>query len=364
MVTSAVAATRRLGGRGVLAAAGAAVAAAGLAVAAVLAFGGSAEDSARRGGSRANTATVVRGDLVVRETVSGTLGYGDEQTLVNRLGGTITRLPKPGTTVRRGQPLYDVDGKPGAFLMYGATPAWRTLHLKSADGVDVRQLEQNLVALGHDPNGEVEIDDDFTAETARMVKRWQKAQGLPQTGSVELGRVVFAPGARRVSSLNAAEGAPAAPGAAVMVTTSASRTVKIPLDAAKRPYVAVGDRVTVELPDGRTVRGRVSSIGRVARQTEDGAVIDVVVTLAKSAHVPDLDEAPVSVAIVKQVEKNVLLVPVTALLAQRGGGYAVERVRADGRRGLVTVVPGTYADGYVEIVRGKLHEGDRVVVPE
>ena len=65
--------------------------------------------------------------------MSGTLGYGEEQALVNRLTGTITRLPKPGTVVRRGQALYDVDGKLGAYLMYGRTPAWRTLDIKSSN---------------------------------------------------------------------------------------------------------------------------------------------------------------------------------------------------------------------------------------
>ena len=364
MVAGALAWTRRLRARPA-AAAGAAAAgvAAVLALVSVVVLAGSpSSDTARNGRPRTSVATVTRGDLVVRETVSGTLGYGDEETVVNRLTGTITRLPKPGTTVRRGQALYDVDGKPGAFLLYGGTPAWRTLDSKSADGIDVRQLEWNLVKLGYDPDGDVKVDDDFDAATARMVKRWQKAHGLRQTGAVELGRVVFSSGPRRVASVTATEGGPAVPGA-VMTTTATRRTVKVALDASKRSYVSVGDAVTVELPDGRRVGGRISAIGRVARETEEGAVVDVLITLPKRASVPDLDEAPVSVQLVKQVEKDVLRVPVTALLARRGGGYAVEVVRPDGRR-LVTVVPGVYADGYVAIERGKLREGDKVVVPE
>jgi hypothetical protein len=39
-------------------------------------------------------------------------------------------------------------------------------------------------------------------------------------------------------------------------------------------------------------------------------------------------------------------------------------VRPDGRREFVAVVPGVYADGYVEIARGKLASGDKVVVAE
>ena len=356
--------TRRLRARPA-AAAGAAAAVVVVAIGVVAAGGVLDSRTANASEGRAsNTATVTRGHLVVRETVAGTLGYGAEQPLLNRLRGTITRLPKAGTTVRRGEPLYDVDGKPGAYLLYGDTPAWRTLDINSADGVDVRQLESNLAALGYDPNGEVEVDDDFTAATARMVKRWQKAERLPQTGSVELGRVVFASGPRRVASVNASEGAPAAPGAALMTTTGTSPIVSIALDASKRSYVSVGDAVTVELPGGGTAWGRISSIGRVARQTEDGAVVDVQVSLAKGAKARGFDQAPVSVWIAKHVERNVLRVPVTALLAVRGGGYAVEVVRPDGRHELVSVTPGTYADGYVEIERGKVAEGDKVVVAE
>jgi len=32
------------------------------------------------------------------------------------------------------------------------------------------------------------------------VRRWQKSEGLPQTGEVALGRVVFVPGARRITA--------------------------------------------------------------------------------------------------------------------------------------------------------------------
>jgi hypothetical protein len=72
-----------------------------------------------------------------------------------------------------------------------------------------------------------------------------------------------------------------------------------------------------------------------------------------------LDEAPVSVEIARTTRRHVLAVPVQALVARAGGGYAVER--ADGR--LAGVTPGMFADGYVEIVGGAIREGDRVRVP-
>ena len=61
--------------------------------------------------------------------------------------------------------------------------------------------------------------------------------------------------------------------------------------------------------------------------------------------------------------EDALLVPVTALLARSGGGFAVEVVA----KGAVKTVPvelGLFADGLVEVTGGELEAGDEVVVPE
>ena len=62
--------------------------------------------------------------------------------------------------------------------------------------------------------------------------------------------------------------------------------------------------------------------------------------------------------------ENALSVPVTALVGKSGGGFAVEVVRAGGRRELVAVKLGLFdtAGGRVQ-VEGELGEGDQVVVP-
>jgi len=58
-------------------------------------------------------------------------------------------------------------------------------------------------------------------------------------------------------------------------------------------------------------------------------------------------------------------VPVFALLAQSGGGYAVEVAGPDGTHRLVPVSPGLFDDatGLVEITGSGLSAGQSVVVP-
>ncbi len=80
--------------------------------------------------------------------------------------------------------------------MYGGTPAYRDLRT-GTEGRDVRALERNLSALGYTG---FTVDDEYTWATAEAVKEWQDDRGLPETGVVELGRVVFAAGKVRVDT--------------------------------------------------------------------------------------------------------------------------------------------------------------------
>ena len=77
-----------------------------------------------------------------------------------------------------------------------------------------------------------------------------------------------------------------------------------------------------------------------------------------------LAEAPVQVDITTRGVRDALSVPVTALVGRAGGGFAVEVVRAGGRRELVAVRLGLFdtSGGRVQ-VRGALRAGDDVVVP-
>ena len=367
-----------------------------------------------------SAATVTRQTLVERESVQGTLGYSGARAVVNRLpsrddgsssgaggargigggrpwsggseggsrdrnrggsnggAGTVTGLAREGSIVGRGETLYELDGRP-VLLMYGAVPAYRKLGISTSDGPDVRQLEQNLVALGFGSG--ITVDEDFTAATAAAVRRWQGARRLPETGHVELGRVVFLRGARRVGAHKAEVGSVLGAGSEVLMTSSVRRVVTVELDAAKHGLVHRGDGVTVTLPDGRTVRGRIARVGGVARKKDEGngdgaegaaggsssgsgeLVVDLSIMLRSRRGVSRLDQAPVTVGIAQDTRRRVLAVPITALLARAGGGYGVEVVRAERRR-IVAVETGLFAGGLVEISARGIRPGTKVAIPE
>jgi peptidoglycan hydrolase-like protein with peptidoglycan-binding domain len=405
------------------------------------------------------TTVVSRRTLSESSTVDGTLGYGGALQLYDRLAGTFTWLPAVGAVIGRGATLYRVDNLP-VVLMYGSVPAYRALKLGVSDGPDVAELNRNLSALGFDPYGAIGDDAHFDSATATAVRRWQSARGLAQTGEVPLGRIVFAPGARRVTAVHVALGqdppgeaasdtpatttptaptattptattptagkapakkpakprkprsgkkahrgakkptkAPAAKspaarspakasakeaeaeaaskspsggkepsagaGELVLSTTSTQQLVQLAVKAEQQRLAHVGEPAPVTLPDGEVVRGHITDVGTVASESQEeektpaaekgggggsggGESATIAVTLALDRRVARLDQAPVSVELVKEVRRGVLTVPATALTATAGGGYAIEALEG-GRRRALAVTPGMFADGYVQI---------------
>jgi peptidoglycan hydrolase-like protein with peptidoglycan-binding domain len=313
------------------------------------------------------TAEIQRQDLVETDTVDGTLGYSDVRAVVNRLPGTVTWTPKTGEIVRINRPLYEVDGQK-VYLLDGAYPAYRTL-TAGLTGNDVRQLERNLRALGFDEDREIRVDRTWDTGTTAAVRRWQRSNGIDDSGSIEWGRVVFQPGARRIGRIFTATAPPAAPGEpsapASMTTTSTKRIVTVDLETTQSALAETGASVRVELPDGTQVAGTIVRVGRIARKkpasAEDSdppATIKLTIRLKRGAGVA-LDQAPVDVDLEKQRARDVLTIPVTALLARQGGSFAVE-VREGDRRRIVPVKTGLYTGGDVEITGAGLRAGTTI----
>jgi peptidoglycan hydrolase-like protein with peptidoglycan-binding domain len=320
------------------------------------------------------TAPVTRGDVTQRLTVSGTLGYDGTYPVLDQLpAGILTAVAGPGAVVRRGGTLFAVSGIP-ALLLYGRTPAYRDFSPGMSDGPDVLELERNLVALGMGAQGAITVDDHFSRATSAAIRRWQAARGLPaaqRSGTLPLGQVVFLPGPVRVGQASASVGARVGPGAPVLSGTSTTQVVTAQVTTDQRQLVHVGDRVRVSLPSGDPVAGRVIRIGRVATNPSNATpgssptpTVPVTVALRPPPGAAGLDQAPVQVAITVAQRRRVLMVPVTALLAESGGGYQVRVVGPGGPR-LVAVRPGLYDDGAgtVEVVGAGLREGMSVEVP-
>jgi peptidoglycan hydrolase-like protein with peptidoglycan-binding domain len=307
---------------------------------------------------------VTRRDLTDRLDVNGTLGYGATTRVSNHLGGTITSEAALGSVIGRGQALFGVDTQP-VILMFGATPAYRDFRLGMSDGPDVTELEQNLLALGYANSNNLKANGHFDSYDVAAVKRWQKAVGLTQDGVIPWGRVVFEPGALRINAQQVDVGASAGPGQDVLEVSSTQHLITIDLDARRQNLAVAGAAVTVTLPSGQVVPGKIAEVGKVATPPATGsgqATIKVYVTLDDPNAGGSVDQAPVTIGLASQTKKAVLAVPIDALLVLSGGGYAVE-VDHNGVREELPVTTGLFAEGMVEITGQEITEGTMVVVP-
>ncbi len=283
---------------------------------------------------------------------------------------TFTALPSVGEIVVQGQSLYAIDGEP-VLLMYGSTPATRAFVAGMSAGRDVAELNADLASLGY---GSGLAGEQFTSATAAAIRSLQAARGASVTGELLVGSVVFEPGPVRVTAVTPTVGDSVMPGQ-VLTVTSTARQVKLALDAAEQGNVKVGDTVTITLPDNQTTPGRITYVSSVATAPpssgkggggeEEGApTVEVDATPTDPAATGHLDQAPVNVEITTESVQGVLAVPVDALLALAGGGYALEV--AEGRvHRLVAITPGLFddAEGLVQVSGQGLSPGQRVVVP-
>ncbi|GIG68557.1 efflux RND transporter periplasmic adaptor subunit [Phytomonospora endophytica] len=326
------------------------------------AFGASGDGGGDSGALPPATATVERETLVDTQSESGELAYDGESTFTARAGGTITSLALPGSTVGRGKALCRVDDVP-VLLMYGKLPAYREL-APGVEGADVAQFEENLAELGYTG---FTVDETYSGSTATAVRAWQEDLGLPETGMVELGRVLFAPGAVRVGTHRVSVGEAVGPGSAILDYTGKTRVVSVDLDVADERLAKKGEAVTVKLPDGKRTDGKITAVETVI-DAGDGAEQEEVTKLRLTVTVKDqkaLDgfgEAAVKVEFTASEREDVLTVPVAALLALGDGGYGVQVVDAGATR-IVPVETGLFAGGRVEVSGAGLAEGMTVGMP-
>lgn len=308
------------------------------------------------------TTSIEQGDLVSSTSVSGTIEFTGQSKINAGAAGTVTWISGAGSTIGRDGRLYSVNGK-DVRLMYGSEPMYRSL--KSGDtGTDVQQVKENLRALGY--GSELADDDRFTPGTTEAVKAWQKAHSLARTGTIGPDQIAFSSGPVRVASADAAVGDLTAPGQKVLTTTGSDRVVHMQVKVTDAALCRPDAKVPVQLDDGTTVPGTITSVGTVAKASSDPndptQRIDVTVAFDKPDRVKAVDGSPATVQLTGETRRNVLSVPVSALLALAGGWFGVQVVE-NGRTREVKVTLGMFAQGRVEISGSGLHVGMRVGVP-
>jgi peptidoglycan hydrolase-like protein with peptidoglycan-binding domain len=349
----------------------------GLAGAVVVAAGGVVLWTANRStgdapnGTRpAATAIIERGTISATESWEGTLERGTPFTVRSGGQGTVTRLAAQGTAVGRGEVLFRVDEQP-VVLLTGVVPMYRDLR-PGDSGADVEQLETNLAALGY---GEMAVDARYDMSTSDVVRAWQQDIGAAPTGTVARGQVVFAPEGGQVDTVRSQVGDLLAPGAPVLDIVGPDQVVNLDVDVDDRDWFALDAEVTVLLPGSDDVAGTITRAAVVepgplgpdaAPGAEEGGadiepVVRVEVALGENAS-DELVGSPVEVVVPVDRRSDVLLVPVTALLALAEGGYGLEVVADDGTTAVVPVETGLFAGGQVEVESPDIAEGTVVGV--
>ena len=385
---------------------------------------GSSDDDAAADQDVAVETTLVAAeqrDLQRFDEWAGTLQPGPTSSVGASGRGTLTRTVDEGTTIAAGDVVAEIDGTP-VIALYGQVPQFRVLNIEAQPGADIAQLEENLVALGFDPNGAVTVDDTFTTATAELVLAWEQSLEIATPdGTVDAGQIAFIPGPSEVTSrtpvgsqVNAGQqilgtvtlaesgyistsvdddgqvvdiafelGDPASgegvPDGATVVEAlrdAASATagqpvyrwevdlgsIQLAVDVDEVSAFELGRTLQVELPDGQLVDASVADLSDVARSIQNGnnttTVIDV--TVQPDQPIESIFTAgPVTIRVETDRTDGAVLVPASALIALAEGGHAVE---VDGR-GLVGVELGSFDDGWVEILDGTIDAGESVVVP-
>ncbi len=270
---------------------------------------------------------------------------------------TLTGLLEVGATAGRGTVLYTADEQPVVALI-GDLPAWRSLAVGVDDGADVRQLEENLVALGYGAG--LDVDQAFTAATAAAVKAWETDLGrTAPDGEVSIGDVVFLTAPGDVLGHEAAVGDTLDVGTPVLSVGSEQRVVVAGVDATAAGGWTAGSTVEVEWADTTTVQGTVMGTGK---EVTAGQVELVVAVAAGAAGAGDRRSgAGADVTLVDAHRDDVIAVPVAAVVDD-GGSPAVRLAQADDADRVVPVETGLVADGWVEITAG-LDGGEKVRLP-
>lgn len=302
----------------------------------------------------------IRVDAIIAQVVA----FASDAVVVSPVDGTVLDTVSVGATIKTGDILLETTEALIPAIV-GGDRFERDLS-EGDEGDDVRQLEETLLALGYDANGDLSVDDLYDEATEKAVSDWEADLGIEEDGIFATDQVVVTPESFVVSAVLVGLGDEIAAGQPIYESSTSERIVTTQIDVVDQTSLAVGDLVTVELADGSEIEAIVASISAVAQiaaNDPDGEpYLDVLLDISAASIGLDLVESPVAVSIVDSIAEDVTVVPASALIALREGGYAVEIV-SGGSTQLVGVETGDFNDGYVELLTDAVVPGTEVVVP-
>ncbi|MBD3941328.1 peptidoglycan-binding protein [Microbacterium sp. NEAU-LLC] len=306
------------------------------------------------------TVQVVQGEVGSSITLNTVAAWTPIPVGVNRAVGVVTSVTvAAGDEVSQGSTLYAVDLRPVVVAM-GETPAFRDIG-QGVEGPDVAQLQAMLTSLGLFRGA---VDGKAGAGTVAATKAWQKSLGLPQSGVVGVGDVIFVPVLPTRVALDdeiVTRGATLSGGEDLVAGLPASPVFTVPVTEGQAGMMPTGTRVEITSPDGDVW------VAVAGEQTPDPETGTITVALTgvdggvicgeQCGQVPVTGQALLSSRIVTVPTVTGLVVPSAALVTGADGQTAV--VTEDGDRIPVSVVASARGMSVVEGVE----QGARVRVP-
>lgn len=267
-----------------------------------------------------------------------------EAIVTARAGGAVTRLMKRlGDPVRAGETLAIVESRDAAQIAADRTAA----AAKSVLAQKVLARESYLYREKVSARVELEQAQAEAASAAAEAHRASVAAGAARVTADGRGVAVSSPISGRVTSENVTLGAFVQPETELM---RVANPTKVQIEASVGPSdaqrLAAGDRAIIELPDGRTMEGRVRAVTPgLANDTRSAtAVLDVVGTLQPGLALrvrllPSRGDA-----------SNAIVVPEDAVQSLEGRDVVFVRTAQGFRAQTVSV--GQRSNGRVEIIKG------------
>jgi peptidoglycan hydrolase-like protein with peptidoglycan-binding domain len=312
------------------------------------------------------------GDRVQPGSPVATLNVdGTEASFYSAHTGEV-ELETTSGEIGSGSVLYTVDDLPVVGIVTTETFD-RALLDGVEDGDDVAVLEQMLLDLGYDADGDLEVDDEFDEATTEALTDFEEDlqdtwEDVVADGELSLDEFVVVDPDVRIDQVTARDSDNVATGSELFTygTVGGNRIVTTAITVADQDKLPEGAEVDIEFPDGSVATGTVTAVASSSTIDPTNPTADptLAVEIALST-VPDsaadLNELDVEVLIVDELAEAATVVPASALVATLDGGFAVEVVTGSTTTQFVAVDPGMFADGFVEVTG--IEPGTAVVVP-